>query len=449
MSFKRRLLVGASITAVGQLLTYFIRFGSSLILTRLLAPDLMGLMAVGATFSYAAILFSELGLRNAVIQEERGKDPDYRDSLWTMAIMRGLAVCLVVSLAGAIIWLLQRNGVLVGRSVYSDPRLVTVLLLLGFSEFIRGFESMDVLYRERKLEFKTLVYFNTSKQLVGTAATLIWSWLDPGVWALCAGAIFGHLFTTVVSHVWIAERRARFVWRGAEFLDILFRSRWFLVSSVLTFGMNSIDKLFLASAFTPSQMGIYSIALTLGLLAIDMSTKIGSSVVFPAVSERLREESQKIRADYYKMRHAYEMFALVSGFFLLAFGGDLIWFLYDSRYHEAGTVLRVFGLVSLLIAYAPAVDAYFAMGRPGIASVVNLMRLAGLIVGLGVLVPMLGLVGGAAALVASHLAGALTTLYFNRQIGLFDWKPELRLLGAFAFGLVALGVLEYVRSLVS
>ena len=134
MSLKERLLRGASYTALGQLVGYAVRFGSTLILTRLLAPDLMGLMTVGAAINYALILFSDVGLRSAIIQDPRGDDIDYRDTVWMVMVLRGVVVATLAMLATGIVWGLQLSDVFEAHSAYADPRLLVVIPLLGLSE---------------------------------------------------------------------------------------------------------------------------------------------------------------------------------------------------------------------------------------------------------------------------------------------------------------------------
>jgi O-antigen/teichoic acid export membrane protein len=269
--------------------------------------------------------------------------------------------------------------------------------------------------------------------------------LDPGVVALCSGSIVSHLYGSILSYIWLADRPAKFVWRPDDFKYILEHGKWLLVSAVLTFLMNTVDKVYLASRLDAVELGIYSIATNLGLLAYELATKIGNSVVFPAFSERLRDDRSRLMIDYYKVRRPFEYLALAGGFFLLAFGGDVIHLFYDSRYHAAGDILKALGLFTLMIAYAPSTDAYLAMGEARYNSFVYFVRLSSLIIGLILLVPHFGALGGAFALAVSGFNGALAILICNHRLGLFSWKQESRLLAIFVLGCAAVASLEYVR----
>lgn len=438
-------MVGVGYTTLGQFIGYGIRFISNLILARLLAPDLFGLMAVGYTFTYAAALLSDIGLRSAIIQNSRADDPEFRNSVWMVIFIRGMLIGLFVSSLTVVLWLMQRAGAFVPQSLYADPRMLAVLPLLAFAELVKGIESIEILYRERQLDFRALFIFNTSKQIVVTVTTVIWSWLDPGVVALCSGSIMGNAFGVVISYAWLSRRLPRLVWRPDDFRYILEHGKWLLVSASLTFLMNTADRVYMAVGLDAHQLGIYSIAMTLGLLAQEFATKLSNSVVFPAISHRIRDGVTDVAADFYRMRRMFEYIALGSGFFFIALGNEVVRLMYDARYHSAGQVLRVFGVVSLLIAFAPATEAYIGMGQAKKNSIVYSVKLLSLVISLIVLVPSLGILGGAWSLVVSNFCATVAIFWCNIQLKLISWPHELRLFGKLAAGFVLIGALEYWR----
>ncbi|MFN9449266.1 MAG: oligosaccharide flippase family protein [Rubrivivax sp.] len=445
MSFKKKLMAGVGYTAGGQLITYGVRFIGNLVLARLLAPDLFGLMLVGYTFTYAASLLTDIGSRSAIIQDARADDSNYRDSVWTMYFLRGIVVALFVSAMTGFIWYLQSMGFVNPTSTYADPRLLLVLPLLALAEFIRCFESIEVLYRERVLDFRALFIFNGSKQFVNTFAAIVWAWLDPGVVGLCAGGIIAQLFGAVLSYSWMNGQPPKLVWRPDDFLYILQQGKWVLVSSGLTFLVNSADRVIMALQLDAVQMGLYSMALTLGLLAQDFAYKLGTTVVFPGISHRIREGVTDVSRDYYRMRRLFEYLAIGSGFTLILLGNEIIELLYPAQYGGAGPVLQVLGFVALLVAYMPSQDAYAGMGEFKKASLVNLVRLVSMVLALLVLVPALGIVGGAWSLVVSALCSTLAMFWCNHLLGLLRWREELRLLSWFAIGFVVAGAVEAWR----
>ena len=100
---------------VGQL----IRLGSNLILTRLLVPEMFGMMAVVTALMIGLALFSDIGLRENIIQSKQGDDPRFLNIIWSIQVIRGGVIWLVaaalaggIHLAGGMGWLPEKTVLL-------------------------------------------------------------------------------------------------------------------------------------------------------------------------------------------------------------------------------------------------------------------------------------------------------------------------------------------------
>src|SRR5437660_797361 len=79
---KKAAVNGAVWTLAGHVATQGARFGFNLVLTRLLAPRFFGIMALVDLFIQGLHMFSDLGLRQCVVQSKRGDDPAFLDTAW-------------------------------------------------------------------------------------------------------------------------------------------------------------------------------------------------------------------------------------------------------------------------------------------------------------------------------------------------------------------------------
>jgi O-antigen/teichoic acid export membrane protein len=423
---------GLKFTAVGQFASYGIRFCSNLILTRLLAPDYFGVMAIAILFVYAATMLCDVGLRSAIIAEARADDRRYRDTVWSVMTLRVLALALIVGSFSFTLKILVSAGWISHDSTYADPRLDTALALLVIAAGIHYIESIEILYRERMLDFRTLFKIELIRQVISTAVTLTWALLEPSIFALVAGPIVANACISMGSYIWLAKRAPRFVWSPEDFKFLWSRGRWLWVSAVLTFSMNILDRLTLARYFDATQIGVHSIAVLYSTIVTDLVAKFVQSVVFPLVSRSFREGDTELWRTYYKSLSIVVKVALPSGFLFITFGDKLIELLYDARYHPAGPLLRAFGIVVFLSIYSAAGEIYVALGQAKIKSTVYFLRLFALLTGLIALVPAQGLMGGVWALVGSHVVGGTASLYFNRKLGMFKFRREAEFLGLIA-----------------
>lgn len=66
-----------------------VRVGSSLIMTRLLVPELFGLMNLVFIFIVGLHLFSDVGSGPTIIRSDQGDDPELLNNVWTIQVLRG------------------------------------------------------------------------------------------------------------------------------------------------------------------------------------------------------------------------------------------------------------------------------------------------------------------------------------------------------------------------
>ncbi len=72
--------------------TQGIRLVSTLVMTRLLAPSMFGVMAIAMMVNVIASLLTDLGIRQNIVQSRRGADPIFLDTAWTVQIVRGFII---------------------------------------------------------------------------------------------------------------------------------------------------------------------------------------------------------------------------------------------------------------------------------------------------------------------------------------------------------------------
>ena len=77
-SVKKRAVLGAIWTITGYGASQVLRFGSNLILTRLLAPEFFGLMAIVNALRMGIELFSDVGISPSIVNNKTGEQAYFR-----------------------------------------------------------------------------------------------------------------------------------------------------------------------------------------------------------------------------------------------------------------------------------------------------------------------------------------------------------------------------------
>ena len=97
---SRRHVIKSSVWIFGgQFLGQLFRLVNNLIMTRLLVPDMFGVMTVANTVMLGLWLCSYMGIEHNVIQSPKGDDQGFLNSAWTFQVVRG-----VVSMAGSLVY---------------------------------------------------------------------------------------------------------------------------------------------------------------------------------------------------------------------------------------------------------------------------------------------------------------------------------------------------------
>lgn len=124
---------GASWTTFGFVATYGIRLLSTLVLTRLLAPDVFGLMSLVWVFIGAISMLSDIGTIPSVIRSPRGDEKVFLDTAWTIQAVRGFWIG---GLTLLIAWPISR--------LYDEPQLFPILCTVAVMPVIDGMNSIGL-----------------------------------------------------------------------------------------------------------------------------------------------------------------------------------------------------------------------------------------------------------------------------------------------------------------
>ena len=422
---------------MGHVLSQLVRFGSSLILTRLLAPDLYGVMAVGYMVITGLVMVSDIGLAAGVIQSKRGDDPVYLNVTWIVAIIRGAVITLAALAMGGALSLGLGHDWLPAHSVYSDPRIPTLIAVVSIYSLIAGFESTRALYARRHLLLGQLTKIDLACQLISTACILAWAWISPTLWALSFGWIAGAVIKTVLTHVALPGPRNRFEWDGNAFHEVFHFGKWIFLSSTLTYFLQVGDRLLLAAFVDAETMGQYSIAILLMGALQTAVLKISSHAVMPALSEVARERPAEMKSTLYKIRLPMDMVCLIPAGALVYLGDPIVRTLYDARYAPAGWMLGLLG-ISLVAARLDVFErCLVATGHLRMLSVLNVARLISLYGSVPLGYHISGMRGAIAAVAVSFAANAGLVLALQAYLGLIDIRRELLAIPMYGAGLGA------------
>ena len=352
-SLKKRAISGSIWTLAGEWTQYVLRLGGNLVLTRLLFPEAFGLMSLVQVFMMGLEMFSDVGIVPGIIQNKRGDEPEFLNTAWTIQVGRGVMLSLF---ACAIAY--------PASQFYHEPMLMQLLPVSGLTASISGLNSTKLATENRRLAVKRLMIVEVGAYVLGLTAMIVWAKLSPTVWSLVAGGIIGALAKMTLSHVYLKGEKNWFYWDQEAFRSLQQFGRWIFFSTVLTFFAGQGDRLVIGRLLDVKTLGIYTVAITMARLISQTIMQVGSKVLFPTYSELIRERPERLYTALRKTRLAMIAINWAAAILMMAFGDKLIDLLYDDRYTQAGWMLKVLSINSLVGVLIFTYDnALMAMGK--------------------------------------------------------------------------------------
>lgn len=428
----------------GHFASQLIRLGGNLIMTRILVPEMFGVMAVANILIMGLQLCSYFGVQHNIIQSHRGDDRLFLNTAWTFQIMRGgIIFLLAISMAGGLA-IANSFGLVGVSSAYHAPVLPSVLAALSFTALISGFESTNLASAHRVMRLGQITILELTSQVAGLAVTIAWALIDKSIWALVGGTILSSCIKTILSHWYIEGQTNRLMWDKDIFLELFSFGKWILLTTILGYFVNNGDRLVLAGLVKADVLGVYTIALFMISALQEVLTKLATNAALPALSKVVRERREELSQVYYRIRFPIDLAILfICGF--LFYAGHLITdVLYDSRYVSAGHMLEILSISLFGVRYVLSENVFIALGKPRLLIPAQIFQL---LITFSVITPIYGAYGldGAIWIIAlTPLLALPVRVYFMAKYEFLNLKREFYVMPALLAGLVAGAITDLV-----
>ncbi len=418
MSIKNKILKASGWTAIGEMGQSGLRFVSNFILARILSPEVFGLMTVVYAVMTGLHMFTEMGLRAAIVQHPRGEDEAFQNTAWTLQVIRGASVF-------AVTWALGWPA----SKFFDQPALMMLMPAIGFTSFIEGFVPSRFHLANRNLLFGRVTVLGLVVTVVGLIVRIGVALVWPSVWALVIGAWASSVALVVLSFLSLPGIPNKLRMHLESRKELFRFGRWILISMIMVFLGSQLDRLIFAKMIPLASLGAYNLALIIATMPTDALGKLVSGVGLPALS-RIRERDGHIRVAMRHMRLAVLVPAGASSSLLMLIGPILTGVMFDARYKDVGWLTQLLALAAWFrIMESVNANALMAIGLPKLNAVTNLIK----VVSMAVLVPLGGVLGGEShrflgalcGLLLSDLVKYLACTIQAKMHDLDDWGLEI------------------------
>lgn len=382
----------------------FLRLISNLILTRLLFPEAFGLMALANSTLMMINLFSDTGVKTAIIQNPKGDNTSFLNTAWIVSICRGGTLCIIMILLA---WPLSL--------FYNEPSLKIVFLIMSLNPLIGGFQNPSLSLFIKKFRVDKLVIFELSLQVFGLLTTIILAYFYRCVEVMAVAVAFGALYRTLGSYI-VSRPFPRFRWDNESGSEIFHFGKFIFINTMITWLAGNIDIIMIGKLLGVGELALYNLGKNFAYLAFIICTQMLAQSYFPAISSICKEPHRVI-----KIYKSTTSFILLLGIplcmYLSIFSHDIINLLYDSRYETAyismywlslSTIFRLIGTING--------STLIGIGKPSYETLSNFIGLVITIFSLSIGMHLGGLKGAAIGMSISFSLTAITQSIFLRRL---------------------------------
>lgn len=327
-----------------------VTFIVSIVLARILDPDVYGTVALVTVFITILQVFVDSGLGTALIQKKDADDTDF-STVFYFNVVICLALYGVMFLAAPLI-----------ASFYDDPQLTPIIRVLSLTVVISGVRGIQQSYVSKKLLFKRFFFSALGGTLVSAVVGIYMAYNGYGVWALVGQTITSNLFTTLI--MWLTVKWRPKLLFSFERLRGLFSYGWKLLTSALIDTVyKEVRSLIIGKKYSEEALAFYNKGQQFPqLIVANINTAI-DSVLLPVMSEA-QDDKERVKA---MTRRAIKMSTYVMAPLMVGMamcGEPLIELLLTEKWLPCVPFLRVFCFTHMIYPIHTAnLNAIKAMGR--------------------------------------------------------------------------------------
>jgi O-antigen/teichoic acid export membrane protein len=362
MSLEQQIFRGASWMAFFNSFSQIFSWIITIIIARILAPSDYGLMSMATIITGYAMILSELGLGNAIIQRQDIKNSQLSSVFWfAMFITTILAVsCFPIAYITA--------------SIMHEPRVIPITKAVSIIFIFNGLTIMPSSLLRKKLDFKSIGSIDIICVTISSLCMIFIAKRHGGVWTLVGGHIIRSFLYSIL------------LFRKSKWLPS-FHFNFKETKPLIAFGLISAlgrsvfyvqgqaDRFFAGRAWNANILGLYTMALELSQLPTNKITSLINNVSFPAFAKIQNDQAafNKLYLNISKTTVLVVLPLFIGGAII---GDNLIKVLLNEKWYPIIDIFRLLCIAQIFTSMN-AINAFVntAQGKPQMGLLYNTLLL--------------------------------------------------------------------------
>lgn len=389
-----------------------VSFVVSIVLARLLEPELYGTIALVTVITSILNVFVDSGMANALIQKKDSDDLDFSSVFYF-----NVGFCLVLY-AGLFV-----AAPLISR-LYGMPDLVPIVRVLGLTIVVSGVKNVQQAYVSKTMQFRRFFFSTLGGTLFSAAVGIAMAYMGFGIWALVMQQLLNAAVNTAILWLTVGWRPKRMF--SFDRLKGLISYGWKLLASALLDTVYlKLYQLVVGLKYTAADLAFFNKGDQLCVLVVENINASIDSVLLPVLSsEQDNKDSVREMTRRAIKTSSYIMMPIMAGMAVCA--EPLIRLLLTEKWLPCVPYMQVFCICYALYPLHTAnLNAIKAMGRSDIFLKQEIIKK---VLITAVILATMGISAFAIALgeIVSGLASLLINAWPNRKLMGYMYRMQLR-----------------------
>lgn len=351
-SLKARALRGGFWLGAGSITEQAARFTRNLILVRLLAPSAFGTMAIVLSVTSILSALTEVGAREALVQNRRGSEDTYVNATWWLAFGRAATTYVLLFMAAPFV-----------ARFYNNSELSHLLRVAVLALVFEGAMSARAYVALKNMHYSKWAMIVHGGGIIGVVVTLLLTFVVRDVWALVLGSCSESVARCLLSYV-VCPFLPALRWDRSALRDLLSFSRGLFGLSFLNFIFMRADVFVLAKLYPVAEVGIYTMAVYLIQVPAGFFINLVGQIAVPAFSQ-IQLDPKRTNDILLRVARLILSIALPGIVFLMFCGRPLLFLIYGRPYAAATVPFLLATWVALInVLNGPLTAVFYALGKP-------------------------------------------------------------------------------------
>lgn len=368
-----------------------------MVLARILAPELFGLVAMANITITLVATMRDIGLAEAFVQRESANDEELNLAASTTFWM----LCAANALLFVIAWV----GAPAVAVFFKSGEVVPLLRVLVVLFLLDAVSAGPAMILRRRLDFKTLATGEIAGSIAAASVSVGLAVTGHGVWSLIFGQLSGRIVIALSLYGLSGWRPAfRF---SRELAGELFRfGKHLWAFSILSAFGGMLDRLIVGRSLGAGSLGVYHMGSNLANLPAQQISFLANRVTFPAFA-RMQDDPGRMRAALRKALAHVSIVTLPVALGTVAVAPQLIGTAYGVGWEAAIPVVQVLAFYGMTLSISSVTGPIFqATGKPQVLLYTGILHHT-LLITLLLLLSRFGVMGIVSAVVIPVQVSAL------------------------------------------